>query len=98
MSAPNTNVKKQASRHRGPLVGIVAAVVVAIVLLLWLLTDTFSEPATTTTGAPATEQIDSGGIPAEGSPNTSLSTSTDAPQVIEAEPTPDTTPAPVAPQ
>ena len=29
MTAPNTNVEKQAKRHRGPLVGIILAVVVA---------------------------------------------------------------------
>lgn len=107
MSAPDTNIKKQASRHRGPLIGIVAAVVLAIVLLLWLLTDTFSDTASTSDG-PTTEQIDSGGIPAEGSPNTSMSTGNNAPQVIEAQPGPNTAPSttpdtapqstPVAPQ
>lgn len=30
MSAPETNVEKQAKRHRGPLVGIILALVVAV--------------------------------------------------------------------
>ena len=30
MTAPNTNVEKQAKRHRGPLFGIIAAIIVAL--------------------------------------------------------------------
>lgn len=33
MSAPNTNINKQADRHRGPLTGMMFAVVFALVLL-----------------------------------------------------------------
>lgn len=32
MTAPNTNVEKQAKRHRGPLVGIVVVIVFAIIM------------------------------------------------------------------
>ncbi|MFP4274283.1 MAG: hypothetical protein ACLFRU_04590 [Paracoccaceae bacterium] len=45
MSAPKTNITKQKRRHRGPLVGIAASVLLAFVLLvlllgwLWLRTD-----------------------------------------------------------
>lgn len=91
MSAPDTNLNKQAKRHRGPLLGIIAAVVVAGILLLWLLTDTFSD-TTGGTDDTTTQQIDSGGIPAEGAPSTSMGTGTDAPQVIESQPTQDAAP------
>ncbi len=36
MSAPNTNVKKQEKRHKGPLWGMVWAVAVALILLVGL--------------------------------------------------------------
>ena len=38
MSAPQTNVEKQADRHRPSLVGIAAAVIFALVLLFGLIT------------------------------------------------------------
>ncbi|MFO6463748.1 hypothetical protein [uncultured Jannaschia sp.] len=34
MSAPNTNLEKQEKRHAGPLIGIGAGVVLALVLLI----------------------------------------------------------------
>ena len=41
MSASETNTEKQRKRHRGPLIGIVAAIVFALVLLailaIWVL-------------------------------------------------------------
>ena len=35
MSAPDTNVEKQAKRHPAPLIGIGIAVLVAVVAALW---------------------------------------------------------------
>ncbi|WP_209427360.1 hypothetical protein [Pararhodobacter sp. SW119] len=37
MTAPDTNTKKQARRHRGPLIGIILAVLVAGALMFWFL-------------------------------------------------------------
>ena len=34
MSAPQTNIEKQEKRHAGPLIGITAGIVLAVVLLL----------------------------------------------------------------
>lgn len=36
MSAPQTNIDRQKKRHRGPLLGIVAAVIFALALVLGL--------------------------------------------------------------
>ncbi len=36
MSAPDSNVEKQARRHRGPLVGIVVAAIIALIVGLWI--------------------------------------------------------------
>lgn len=36
MSPPDTNVQKQAKRHRGPLVGIVVACLIALAAGLWI--------------------------------------------------------------
>ncbi len=38
MSAPDTNIEKQTRRHKGPLVGIIGAVVVAGLLFIAFLT------------------------------------------------------------
>lgn len=38
MSAPDTNIEKQAKRHKGPLVGIIAGLIFAGVLLFALIT------------------------------------------------------------
>ena len=37
MSAPQTNVEKQARRHRGPIVGITAGLIFATILLVGFL-------------------------------------------------------------
>lgn len=51
MSAPKTNIDRQISRHRGPLLGMVAvAAFVAVLFLGWLLYETDS--ATDATEAP----------------------------------------------
>lgn len=43
MSAPDTNIDKQAKRHKGPLFGIGAGVAVALALLMVLLVWTVSQ-------------------------------------------------------
>lgn len=48
MSAPDTNVNKQTRRHRGPLIGIAAAILFAAVLAFIFLADGGEE----VTGAP----------------------------------------------
>lgn len=95
MSAPDTNTKKQAKRHKPSLLGISLAVIVASLLLIWMLTrvmvtgeDTGDQAAPTVTGeetAPA--QVEDGtGIPADGAA-TDLGPD-GAPQVIEEQPAP----------
>ncbi len=44
MSAPETNIEKQARRHKGPLVGIIGAVIVAGLLFIAFLTWVADEP------------------------------------------------------
>ncbi len=44
MSAPDTNIEKQARRHKGPLVGIIGAVIVAGLLFIAFLTWVADEP------------------------------------------------------
>ncbi|GLS86047.1 hypothetical protein GCM10010873_10210 [Cypionkella aquatica] len=49
MSAPNTNIDKQARRHRGPLIGMALAVIFGVaVILYWL----FEESAQSDPPAP----------------------------------------------
>ena len=67
MSSPDTNKKKDAKRHKGPLMGMVGVVIFAVVLLGLLSIYVFSrgnEPADSTpiseeteSGAAVTEQI-----------------------------------------
>lgn len=45
MTPPDTNIKKQAKRHWGPLVGITFALLVAAAAFLWWMAE--SQPATT---------------------------------------------------
>ncbi len=40
MSAPQTNLATQERRHRGPIIGIIAVVGFALILLFWLMMDT----------------------------------------------------------
>jgi hypothetical protein len=51
MSAPETNVEKQARRHKGPLVGIAVAIVAALVALVAV--GLFSSTDDTPTALPA---------------------------------------------
>ncbi len=54
MSAPNTNVEKQAKRHAGPLVGIIGAVIFGAILLtvylFYIAAPTDDTPDNTPTG------------------------------------------------
>ncbi len=69
MSAPDTNTKKQAKRHKVPLLGMFLAVVIAIAVLIWLLTSILmTEPeADGPIQSEATEESES--VPAEGAGN-----------------------------
>lgn len=79
MSAPNTNLDKQKKRHKGPLAGMGAVVILAIVLLMGLLTyiayqgneprDASDDPAAT---APAVETT--GSAPSETVPTETVPT------------------------
>jgi len=56
MSAPDTNVEKQARRHRPAMIAIIGALAVAALLFLWLLfavTDPETEVEAVDTGAAA---------------------------------------------
>ncbi|WP_054005889.1 hypothetical protein [Cypionkella psychrotolerans] len=55
MSAPNTNIEKQARRHRGPLIGMALVVVFGVALILYWL---FEESAKSDPPAPQ-DQIES---------------------------------------
>jgi len=96
MSASKTNLKKQVSRHRGPLIGIVVAVATATILFVIYLmfladTETFqAEPE------PIIE--DTGAIPAPGSPATPDAIADPDARVIEQVPEPgEQQPAPAQP-
>lgn len=55
MSAPQTNIEKQERRHRGPLVGVVVAAVVALLgLVVWLVAFDTDQPGPA--GQTGTEQ------------------------------------------
>ena len=86
MTAPDTNLKKQKKRHKGPLIGMAVAVTVAVLFLLWML----SQNLVTDTPDPdqaAPAQVDETiGPPAGG--YVSGPTDTGAPQVLEPESAP----------
>ncbi|OYU38847.1 MAG: hypothetical protein CFE33_13525 [Pseudorhodobacter sp. PARRP1] len=69
MSAPNTNIEKQARRHRGPLIGMALAALFGVALIVyWLM----QESAQSNPPAPQ-DQIEqqSGAAPATSAPATS---------------------------
>lgn len=87
MTDPDTNLKKQKKRHKGPLIGMAVAVTVAVVFLFWMLsknmvTDTPEQDQVT---PPQTDETV--GPPAEGS--VSGPDDTGAPQMMEPEPVPE---------
>ncbi|SFG16585.1 hypothetical protein SAMN04488020_101372 [Palleronia marisminoris] len=65
MSAPDTNKKKDAKRHKGPLMGMVGVVIFAVILLGLLsiyVVNRGNEPADST---PISEETESGGAVTE---------------------------------
>lgn len=87
MSAPDTNLKKQRRRHRGPLIGMAVAVTVASLLLLWLIARTVSDAPDETADPTPPSAETSTGLPAEGSPTGA--TDTGAPETIQDSPSPE---------
>lgn len=87
MSAPDTNLKKQTRRHRGPLIGMALAVILAVAFLGWLLVRTLVVEPEQPAQAPATQTESDTGIPAEGTVVGPLNDPDDAPQIID-EPNP----------
>ncbi|MDD7971359.1 hypothetical protein [Roseinatronobacter alkalisoli] len=88
MSAPDTNVKKQAWRHRGPLVGMAVVVILATGFLGWLLIRTMVvEPEPPQQEAPVGQIEDGTGIPADGTVTGPVNQPTENPEIID-EPTP----------
>ena len=89
MTPPDSNLDKQKKRHRGPLWGIAAVLVLVALLFLGYLTyvadtDPPEEPPADAETLPEGE-----GMPAEGAPVTPQDDPDGAPQVIEEEPTPE---------
>ena len=88
MTPPDTKLEKQKRRHRGPLWGMAAVVVLVALMFVGYLTylvdtDAPEHPPTAEEALPEGE-----GIPAEGAPVTPLDVPDGAPQVIEEAPTP----------
>jgi type IV secretory pathway VirB10-like protein len=52
MSAPQTNLRTQERRHRGPIIGMVAVVTFALLLLFWLMMDMANEGTPADNNAP----------------------------------------------
>ena len=65
MSASETNVKKQAKRHRGPLIGMIAVLIFALGLFVWWLMYEAAE-GTAPQGADATVDGRTGDVQVEG--------------------------------
>ena len=87
MSAPDTNVKKQAKKHKAPLIGMAVAAGVALLLLVWLGSQYLTVDPDESAEPPATTE-ETIGLPAEGDVSTPLQDGTSTPQVIEEQPTP----------
>ncbi|MCC5958761.1 MAG: hypothetical protein JJU08_05435 [Rhodobacteraceae bacterium] len=83
MSAPDTNLKKQTWRHRGPLVGMALAVILAVAFLGWLLVRMLVVEPEQPTQAPAAQTESDTGIPAEGTITGPANEPEDAPQIID---------------
>lgn len=99
MSAPDTNLKKQARRHRGPLVGMAIAVILAVAFLGWLLVRTLvvePEPPEQPAQAPAGQTQSDTGIPAEGTITGPSNQAEETPQIIDEPAPPVEEPAPAA--
>lgn len=85
MTAPDTNTKKQAKRHIGPLVGMAVGVGLVLVLLFWMFGRTLSESEEAEQAPPETVE-EPMGVPAEGS--VSGPADTGPPQIEEISPEP----------
>ncbi len=88
MTPPDSNLDKQKKRHRGPLWGIAAVLILVALLFFGYLTYiTGADPEE----PPVEEEVlpDEDGIPAEGAPATPLEDEDSAPQVIEEDTEPD---------
>lgn len=94
MTAPDTNLKKQAKRHRGPLIGIIVVVLLAGGLLFWMLTRTMVTEPEPEDMVPAETTETESGLPAEGTPTDPTGVPESAPQVIEEAPAPEPEPLP----
>ncbi|TVR48807.1 MAG: hypothetical protein EA386_03865 [Rhodobacteraceae bacterium] len=87
MTAPDTNVKKQAKKHKAPLIGMAVAGGVALVLLLWLGSQYVTVTPDENADPPAAAE-EPAGLPAEGDVSAPTEDGTSTPQVIEEQPTP----------
>jgi len=83
MSAPDTRLEKQKKRHRGPLVGIALALLVAGGLFVAYLGYTAQTDTPT-----AVDPVPATPLPAEGAPVTPLADPDSAPSVIDETPAP----------
>lgn len=92
MTAPDTNLNKQKKRHKGPLIGMAVAVTVAILFLVWMLSNNLGTDTTEEDQAAPAQVGETVGPPASGS--VSGPTETGAPQVIEPEQPPEPEPIP----
>ena len=89
MSAPDTRLKKQAKRHKGPLIGMIIGVTFAVSALVWMLsTNVTADPDTPANSDAQVEGTIEGtvGPPARGA--VSAPGGADAPQMDEAQPAP----------
>jgi hypothetical protein len=90
MSAPKTNIDRQVSRHRGPLLGMMAVGgFVAILILGWLFYESSGRDATEV--VPADASADGTETPVEPAATAPAAPETDAPVTTP------TTPAPTQP-
>ncbi len=84
MSAPRTNVETQERRHRGPLVGMIAVVSFALILLFFLMADTANNGTPTDNNAPETDGRT--GAQVEQIPDDPTTPPADVPVIPEADP------------
>lgn len=66
MTPPDVNLKKQSKRHKGPLIGLIMAVTVALIAFVWMLSNNLTADPDTAI-APAAASDGTTGQPAEGS-------------------------------
>lgn len=91
MTAPDTNLKKQKKRHKGPLIGMAIAVIVAVLFLIWMLSQNLGTDTPEQEAAPSQVE-ETVGPPASGS--VSGPSDTGAPQTFEPDEAPEPEPVP----